>query len=160
MQSSISSHKLFEGNALGTIPDERAKAMMAGYENEADRLKAERENHTAVLEKSQQADHDARVFIDLIQKCTDISELNAAILNELVDRIVVHEKEKDEGGNATQRVDIHYRFVGFPLVGDARDESHLGALIGHSLFAYGLENLSGFAEEHGMTELLFPECVS
>jgi len=109
-----------------------------------------------VRETTQQAEHDAQVFVDLIRKYTDITELNAALLNELIDRIVVNEKEKDEDGNETQRVDIHYRFVGFPLVADARDESHLAALIGYSQFAFGLENLPRFAEEHGLTEFLFP----
>ena len=148
--------KLFEGNALGTITDERAKPMMAGYEREAEELKSEHENLSTMLEASQQTDHDARIFVDLIQKYTDIQELNATLLNELIDRIMVHEKEKDEDGNVTQRVDIHYRFIGFPLVGNARDESHLSTMLFASWFEYGLENLPRLAEENGLTDILFP----
>lgn len=35
------------------------------------------------------------------------------MLNELIDRIVVHEKEVDPDGQKSQRVDIHYKFIGF-----------------------------------------------
>ena len=148
--------RLFEKSALGAIPDDRAEAMMRDYEQESEQLKTELETITAELEKAQQADTDVRTFISLIQRYTDIKELNAAILNELIDRIVVHEKETDSDGNITQRVDINYRFVGFPLIYGARDESHLSTMLFAAHLKYGLENLPRFAEEHGLTDILFP----
>ena len=64
------------------------------------------------MEKSQEAFDNAERFIPLIKKYTDIQELNAYILNELIERIVVHEKDIDENGNKTQKVEICYKFVG------------------------------------------------
>ena len=52
-------------------------------------------------------------FVPIISKYTDITELNTYILNELIERIVVYEKTVDEDGSKSQRVDIHYKFVGY-----------------------------------------------
>ena len=50
-------------------------------------------------------------FESVLRKYTNITELDAHILNELIDKIVVHEKEIING-QRTQRVDIYYKFVG------------------------------------------------
>ena len=52
-------------------------------------------------------------FLPVIWKYTDIEKLDARILNELIDRIVVHEKELGPDGLKHQRVDIHYKFIGY-----------------------------------------------
>lgn len=48
----------------------------------------------------------------LIRKYTNLTELTAPLLNELIDKIVVHEATKDENGKRVQDIDIYYRFVG------------------------------------------------
>ena len=50
-------------------------------------------------------------FLELIRRYTDITELTAPILKELIDRIVIHQSNKI-GGKRSQRVDIYYRFIG------------------------------------------------
>ena len=52
-------------------------------------------------------------FLPVIWKYTDITELNARILNELIERIDVHEKVIALDGIKSQRVDIHYKFIGY-----------------------------------------------
>jgi len=56
---------------------------------------------------------DVEAFLPLVRQYTDLQELNAHILNELIEKIVVHEKERDEDGNVTQQVDIYYKFIGY-----------------------------------------------
>ena len=51
-------------------------------------------------------------FVNLIKKYTVIDQLDAAILNELIDKIVVHHKEIAEDGRVFQQVEIYYRFIG------------------------------------------------
>ncbi len=41
-----------------------------------------------------------------------LTELTAPLLNELIDKIVVHQAENDENGSRTQEIEIFYRFVG------------------------------------------------
>ena len=52
------------------------------------------------------------IFLPLIWKYTNVQELTPHILNELIEKIVVHEKEIGEGGVKTQQVDIYYKFIG------------------------------------------------
>lgn len=104
--------RMYEDLALNKITEERYQEMYVGFENKEAELKNRRKNFKAELEKSQEAFDNAERFIPLIKKYTDIQELNAYILNELIERIVVHEKIIDENGNKTQKVEIHYKFVG------------------------------------------------
>jgi DNA invertase Pin-like site-specific DNA recombinase len=105
--------KLFESGALGKVPEDRAATMMTAYEQEQRELKSRCEALQAEIDKAQKVYDNVQAFLTLIQKYTDIQELNAAILHELIDKIVVHEKMVDEEGRKLQTVEIHYRFIGY-----------------------------------------------
>ena len=66
----------------------------------------------AELDRFEQSADDAQKWIDLIAKYTELTELTAPLLNELIDKIVVHEAYKDADGNRTQEIEIYYRFIG------------------------------------------------
>ena len=53
-----------------------------------------------------------RKWIDLVSKYSEINELTAPLLNELIEKIVVHEKRIDTDGKPTIDIEIYYRFVG------------------------------------------------
>ena len=50
-------------------------------------------------------------FLALAKKYTDFSELTTPMINEFVDKIVVHAPEKVDG-DRTQEVDIYLKFIG------------------------------------------------
>lgn len=104
--------RLYEDLALGRISDERYEDMYHGLDQEERELKSKQETLKEQWEKTQEAFQNVEKFIPLIKKYTDIQELNAYILNELIERIVVHEKVVGEDGNKTQKVEIYYKFVG------------------------------------------------
>ena len=54
----------------------------------------------------------AEKWLSLVRKYTELTELTASLLNELIDKIVVHESVKDEDGSKTQEIEIFYRFIG------------------------------------------------
>ena len=45
-------------------------------------------------------------FINVIRKYTTVEKLDASLLNELIDKIVVHHKEKSEDGKTYQQIEI------------------------------------------------------
>ena len=94
------------------MSEERYQDLSSGLDNEEEELKNSMTTLQAELEKTQEIFENVEKFIPLIQKYTDIQELNAYILNELIEKIVVHEKVVDEYGNKTQKVEIYYKFVG------------------------------------------------
>lgn len=57
-------------------------------------------------------EENVRKWIDLIGKYSKIDELTAPLLNELIDKIIVHEKRTDTDGKSIRDIEIYYRFVG------------------------------------------------
>ena len=103
--------KLYEDNVFGRIPDERYSALSASYEEEAKKLKErylELQSRIASYGEHSKSSVD---FADLISRYTDITELTEELLNTLVEKIVVHERE-EVNGEYLMRVEIYYRFIG------------------------------------------------
>ena len=104
--------KLYEDNALGKIPDSRYEAMSKGYEDEQAEIKKLLPQLREQLDEiNSQADSTDK-FIKIIRKYTTVEKLDAALLNELIDRIVVHHKEKSNDGKTYQQIEIFYKFIG------------------------------------------------
>ena len=86
--------------------------MMKNYENEQTSLETDICKYEEVLAKTRQTESNVGSWLAIIGKYTDITELNAEILNEFIEKILIHKPEKDENGNRTQKIDICYRFIG------------------------------------------------
>ena len=103
--------KLYESFAVGRITDERFDSLLADYEAEQKALQ------TAVAEAEEKlsafAEDTARVeqFLELARKYTDFSELTTPMINEFIEKIIVHAPERIDG-NRVQEVEIHLRFIG------------------------------------------------
>ena len=82
----------------------------SAYEKEYAELKV----HAAQLEQAitayQEADCGIEQFASALIKYTSITELDARQLNELTEKIVVHEKQVFNG-ETFQPVDIYYKFI-------------------------------------------------
>lgn len=104
--------KLYEDQALGKISEARYQAMAPGYEAEQASLQERVNRLREQLAHTQEVQDNVEQFVPLIQKYTDIQELTPHILNELIEKIVVHEKKVEEDGSKSQMVEIHYKFVG------------------------------------------------
>ncbi len=104
--------KLYEDQALGKISEARYQAMAPGYEAEQASLQEQVSRLREQLAHTQEVQDNVEQFVPLIQKYTDIQELTPHILNELIEKIVVHEKKVEEDGSKSQMVEIHYKFVG------------------------------------------------
>lgn len=104
--------KLYEDQALGKISEARYQAMAPGYEAEQASLQERVSRLREQLAHTQEVQDNVEQFVPLIQKYTDIQELTPHILNELIEKIVVHEKKVEEDGSKSQMVEIHYKFVG------------------------------------------------
>lgn len=87
--------------------------MASAYEREQETLKAQCEALSAEIGQGEEVYKNVEHFLPLIRKYTDITKLNTHILNELIEKIVVHEKQVDEDGGKSQEVDIYYKFIGY-----------------------------------------------
>ncbi len=104
--------KLYEDRANGKITEYNFTMLSHKYQSEQISLTEKCNNLRAELDCFEQSADYAQRWIDLIIKYTELKELNAPLLNELIDKIVVHEAVKDEHSNRFQEVEIYYRFIG------------------------------------------------
>ena len=104
--------KIYEDNALGKLPDARYRALDAQYAKEQDALEIE----IAELEKAvtgyEQSQKSAEKFIALIDKYENFDTLTNTMLNEFVEKILVHERSRKGSQDTTQEIEIYFNFLG------------------------------------------------
>ena len=103
--------RLYEDSVFGHIPGERYAVMSASYEEEAGKLKARCMELQDMLDSYSKQSVSSQEFAELVAEYTDITSLNAELLNTLIDKIIIHEKEVVDG-ETFMRVEIYYRFIG------------------------------------------------
>ena len=102
---------LYEDKVFKRISEERYSAMSANLENEETQLK-ERYNELQIkLTHYTKQSKSIQEFADLLEQYTTITELDAVLLNTLIEKIVIHE-QIDEEGNKVMPIEIYYRFIG------------------------------------------------
>ena len=108
---------IYEDNVSGKISDDRFRNLSFNYDKEQQELKLKIEQLSKNIENTEKKDTDITQFISNVKKYTKIDHLTAEILNELIEKIVIHQQEK-LNGKKTQEIDIYYRGVGiisFPV---------------------------------------------
>ena len=104
--------KIYEDNALGKLPDARYEALDAQYAKEQDALNAEIMELEKAVTGYEQSRKSAEKFIALIDKYENFDTLTNTMLNEFVEKILVHERARKGGQDTTQEVEIYFNFVG------------------------------------------------
>ena len=103
--------KLYEGNATGKIPDKHFNRLLVEYDTEQNALEQEaaelKEGITAQAEDGMRAQR----FVSLVRRYTNFDELTAPMLNEFIEKVVVHEADKSTG-DRRQKVDVYFNFIG------------------------------------------------
>ena len=103
--------KLYESFALGRISEERFDSLLTEYEAEQKALALSVDEAEEHLSSFAQDTVRAEQFLALAKKYTDFSELTTPMINEFIDKIVVHAPEKSDG-ERVQQVDIYLNFIG------------------------------------------------
>lgn len=103
--------QLYEDNLLGKISDERFVKLSQTYEEEQKQLQISISNLTEKLAKQQEDSLNISKFMTRISKYTHVSELTVEMVNELIDKIVIH-KPTGTKRNRIIQIDIYYNFIG------------------------------------------------
>ena len=103
--------KLYEDNLLGKISDERFVKLSQSYEEEQKQLQTSISDLTEKLAKQQEDSLNISKFMARISKYTELPELTVEIVNELIDKIVIH-KPTGTKRNRIIQIDIYYNFIG------------------------------------------------
>lgn len=103
--------KLYEDNLLGKISDERFVKLSQSYEEEQRQLQTSISDLTEKLAKEQEDSLNISKFMTRISKYTELPKLTVEIVNELIDKIVIH-KPTGTKRNRIIQIDIYYNFIG------------------------------------------------
>lgn len=112
--------RLYEDNVIGRITNERFDFLSADYEREQKEIKAEIERLQELIEKGEQERYDLNQFLKNVRKYTDPAELTAELVNDLIDKIIVHAPDKSSG-HRRQKIEIYYKAVGIINIAENDD---------------------------------------
>ncbi|HFK6936542.1 TPA: recombinase family protein [Listeria monocytogenes] len=103
--------KLYEDYALGKITEIKYDSMSKKYNEEYETVVQEINYLNKKISENSDDEDKNRSFVKLLKNYTEVKELSANLLNNLIDKIVIYDSELIDG-QRTQRVDIHYKFAG------------------------------------------------
>ena len=101
--------KLYEDNALGRLSDEQFVFLTSGYDEEKRTLTQRIAELKEEIKTATKRGVDVKRFIALVHRYTAIDELTYEIAHEFIDRILIHELDKETN---TRKIEIFYSFVG------------------------------------------------
>lgn len=115
---------LYEDRVLRNIQDDRYQRMMTKYEKEQRDLIDSVENAKEEMQKADQKTVDTRLLLKTVREITEVKKLTPSLVNALIDRIEVHNKEKIDGVSRV-KVDIYFNVIGMM---DIPDEEKIKAI--------------------------------
>jgi hypothetical protein len=101
--------QLYEDKTFGKITDVQFSTLTADFSTEKESLAtliSEFETAQMQLNEDKQ---DITKFIKIVDKYTEITELNYEILHEFIDRVNIFETDKE---TKTRKIEIIYNFIG------------------------------------------------
>jgi len=104
--------KIYEDNALGKLPEKRYEALSTQYESEQEALEQEMQDLREAVESFQNGNKRAKSFMSLVARYENFDRLTTAMLNEFVEKIIVHERERKFAEHTAQKVEVHLNFIG------------------------------------------------
>jgi hypothetical protein len=104
--------RIYEDSALGKLPMNRFEAMAAEYEQEREIIERDVPLLEAAINRFESDTDRAAKFAELVKRYSDFEELTPTIINEFIEKIVVHERERRYCADTEQNVEIHLNFVG------------------------------------------------
>lgn len=94
--------RIYEDMVAGRLSAERFDKLSTEYEAEQKEVKAMIVRLQELIDSGEQEQHDLQQFLKNVRKYTDPEELTAEILNDLVDKIVIHAPDKSQRSQKTK----------------------------------------------------------
>jgi DNA invertase Pin-like site-specific DNA recombinase len=113
--------RLYESYATDKIPEKHFSELLSGYDKEQETLDAEIVKLQSEINRYNTDGVRADKFIELVKRHTEFKEFSATLLNEFIERVVVHEAVKIDGIR-TMKVDIFLNYIGKFELGEPEEQ--------------------------------------
>ena len=104
--------RIYEDMILEKIPNTRYEILNNQYETEQGELSKEIDGLEKAIKRYEKETDRAKKFIRLIERYDNFDELTPTIINEFVEKILVHERDWKGSQTANQKVEIYFNFIG------------------------------------------------
>ena len=104
--------RIYEDMILEKIPNTRYEILNNQYEAEQRELSKEIDGLEKAIKRYEKETDRAKKFIRLIERYDNFDELTPTIINEFVEKILVHERDRKGSQTANQKVEIYFNFIG------------------------------------------------
>jgi hypothetical protein len=104
--------KIYEDNALGRLDEERYQARYEKYVGEHYKLKEELSAIETIVENFSNCNDRVQKFMRIVEKYAAFEEITQTMINEFVNKIVVHEREDKGCRVSPQRIELHFNYIG------------------------------------------------
>ena len=103
--------RIYEDMVSGRLSSERFDKLSTEYEEEQRQVKQTIIELQNLIDNGEQTEFDLQEFLRNVRKYTDPKELTAELLNDLVDKIIIHAPDKSSG-KRRQKIEIYYKAAG------------------------------------------------
>ena len=103
--------RIYEDMVSGRLSTERFDRLSSEYEEEQRQVKRTVAELQELIDRGEQREYDLQQFLKNVRRYTDPQELTAEMLNDLIDRIVIHAPDKSSG-KRRQKIEIYYKAAG------------------------------------------------
>ena len=104
--------RIYEDMILEKIPNNRYEILNNQYETEQRELSKEIDGLEKAIKRYEKETDRAKKFIRLIERYDNFDELTPTIINEFVEKILIHERDRKGSQTANQKIEIYFNFIG------------------------------------------------
>ena len=104
--------QIYEDKILGRLPESRFAVLDERYASEQEKLSEEIAALEAEVSSYEQSQRSSQRFIALVDKYQSFDTLTTTMLNEFIEKILVHERDRKGSQDTTQEIEIYFNFVG------------------------------------------------
>ena len=113
---------LYENFTLGRLPERQFNRLMTEYDTEQSSLEQRVSELETATERISTKAVQIDKFVRLVKKYRDFEELTTPMLNDFIEKVVIHEAEGGRTKDRTQQVDIYFNFIGNFVLPLSEDE--------------------------------------
>ncbi|ERT56226.1 DNA invertase Pin-like site-specific DNA recombinase [Peptoniphilus koenoeneniae] len=104
--------RIYEDMILEKIPSSRYEILNSQYETEQRALSKEIEDLELEISRYENETDKVRKFISLISRYENFDELTNSMINEFVEKIIIHERDRKGSQTSKQKIEIYFNFIG------------------------------------------------
>lgn len=113
---------LYENFTLGRLPERQFNRLMTEYDTEQSNLEQRISELETVTERIYTKTVQIDRFVRLVKKYQDFEKLTTPMLNDFIEKVVIHEAEGGRTKDCIQQVDIYFNFIGNFVLPISEDE--------------------------------------